>query len=95
MPAPGAKCRDCIAAARNLVAPAPEDVVKARDHAILEALKLRRWLPAGLISVLPQEQGQTGEERKRALDSALIRLQVKGFIRQLEDGTLERVAKEQ
>lgn len=101
MSAPGAKCPDCILAARrareaakapaaaSTPAPTAPDVVKARDTAIVDALRLRRWNRPGLLTVLPQEPGQTAHERARALDTALLRLSVKAQIRKLPDETYE------
>ena len=70
---------------RNLVAPADEATVQARDAAVLNALKLRTWTTDGLMTVLPQEPGQTVDQRKTALSSALIRLRLKKRI-QAADG---------
>ena len=60
-----------------MVAPAAEPTVTARDAAILSALRLRPWTTDGLLTVLPVEPGQTIEQRKAALSSALIRLSLK------------------
>jgi hypothetical protein len=64
-----------------MVAPATEDIVKARDQAILGALKLRPWPEGGLLTVLPDEPTLTLEQKQAALHSALIRLRVKGLAR--------------
>jgi hypothetical protein len=63
--------------------------VAARDKAILAAVKMRRWSSTGLSTVLPNEPGQTVEQRQVALSSALIRLRVKQQIRQTSDGEWE------
>jgi len=66
-----------------MVAPAVEPVVKARDAAIVGALRMRKWTAEGLLHVLPVEVGQTADERKTALENALIRLSARKQILQL------------
>ena len=66
------------------MAPAPRDIVSARDAAILQALKVRPWATDSLLNVLPEEPGQSDEQRKTALSSALIRLRVKKQIDQVQ-----------
>lgn len=73
--------------AATAVAPAPADVVAARDQAILDALKIRPWSTDGLITVLPAEPGLTPDQRTAALSSALIRLRLKKRIVQTSEGT--------
>jgi hypothetical protein len=71
---------------RNLVAPAAEEIVKARDAAIVAALKVRPWKYEGLLSVLPTEPGQTPAQRETALTSALIRLKTKKLVEVCPEG---------
>jgi hypothetical protein len=73
-------------ATQLLVAPATAEIVAARDAAILKAVTLRPWKTEALLTVLPEEPGQTPEQRKAALDSALIRLRVKKRIQVTPDG---------
>lgn len=68
------------------VRPASEDVVKARDAAILGRLRISPATEAALVTVLPEEPGQTMGDRQAACRSALIRLRVKGLARSVEDG---------
>jgi hypothetical protein len=63
--------------------------VKARDAAILEALRIRPRTAIEVLSILPAEDGQHGDQRIAARDSALIRLRVKKLIRQRPDGQWE------
>lgn len=72
------------------VAPASSDVVKARDAAILEALDIRPRSADALLDVMPEEPGQTPEQKRTALSSALVRLRVKKQI-DLVDGSWRRV----
>jgi hypothetical protein len=60
------------------------DVVTARDAAILQAVRLRPWTTDALMSVMPVEEGQTVEQRKTALKSALIRMRVKKQIDEVD-----------
>lgn len=66
--------------------------MKARDAAIVGALKIRPWLQEGLLAVLPDEPGQVPAQREAALHSALIRLRVKKQIEQLTDGQWRAIA---
>ncbi len=84
MPAPRATAPARSIAAAS-VAPASVEVVKARDEAILAALKVRPWPYGGLLTVLPDEPGQTFDQRETALKSALIRLRVKKLICEVGD----------
>lgn len=68
------------------VRPASEDVVKARDAAILERLRIGPATTAALITVMPDEPGFSPEDREAACHSALIRLRVKKRIRSVVDG---------
>jgi len=69
-----------------MFAPASEEIVKARDKAILAALKYRPRSAYALLREMPNEPAQTDAQRIVARDSALIRLGVKKLIRQTSEG---------
>lgn len=83
-PAPPPASSSTRGPAAASVAPASEEVVKARDEAILDALKLRPWTTDALITVLPIELDQTALQREVALKSALMRLNVRKQIKQVD-----------
>lgn len=62
------------------VAPASEEVVKARDKAILDALRLRPWPQKALFTVMPEEPTLSVDQKEAALHSALIRLRAKRLV---------------
>jgi len=63
--------------------------VKARDAAILEAVRIRPRSAAEVLSVMPVETWQHADQKIAARDSALIRMRVKKLIRQRPDGLWE------
>jgi hypothetical protein len=59
------------------VRPASELVVKARDTALLDRLRIGPATLEQLVTVMPAEDGHSDEDRRAACSSALIRLRVK------------------
>lgn len=68
------------------VRPASEAVVKARDTALLERLRIGPATLEQLVTVMPIEPGHTENDRRAACSSALIRLRVKKQIAAVEGG---------
>lgn len=66
--------------------PASEDVVKARDAAILARLRIGPATLEQLVTVMPIEDGHVDSDRRAACSSALIRLRVKKHIRAVDGG---------
>lgn len=68
------------------VRPASEDVVKARDAALVARLRIGPASLEQLVTAMPTEDGQGDEDRRVGCSSALVRLRVKKLIRPVEGG---------
>jgi hypothetical protein len=98
MLAPGAKCPDCILAARRdrerpapaRTAPAPAapsvaPEVAARDRAILDRLKTGPASFEQLVAALPGEFDHE-QAREKACRSAVLRMKLKGQLKIVPEG---------
>ncbi len=97
MSAPGAKCPDCILAARRerdavKVAAAPiaglaksGDEAQARDRAILDLLQFGPASFERLMNVMPGTF-ETSDARQSACRMAVIRMKAKGLVKVVPEG---------